>query len=392
MTSLIVNGQTQQVDEQLHDRLVDALRVGVRLTGTKESCSSGACGACTVLADGVAVLSCLFPTKAAAGRTIETIEGLGPALHPIQRALMAHDGLQCGFCTPGVVMQGVAFYRRWRAARGNAAPTREEVNDAMAGHLCRCGAYIGIVAAITRACAGDFDGDTDPPSPRHDARYKVTGAAKYTVDVYPDGVLEGAILRSVHAHALVHSIDSQRALAAPGVRAVISMLGDGTGPWEIRYVGQEIAAVAAVSAKAALDALLLIDVASELLPAAIGTDGARADGAPSVYRLGGPRSPASRNCLWCQVRITTTSTGRSSSSRTIRSAPRRRWKPRASHATGRCSNAPGARRGNAIRRWNRTRRWPSGRAAIDSQSTCPPKPVPTWPPISRSGTASRQAR
>jgi xanthine dehydrogenase YagR molybdenum-binding subunit len=292
MTSFIVNGQTQQVDEQLHDRLVDGLRVGVRLTGTKESCSTGACGACTVMADGVAVLSCLFPTKAAAGRTIETIEGLGPALHPIQRALMAHDGLQCGFCTPGVVMQGVAFYRRWRAARGTAAPTREDVNDAMAGHLCRCGAYVGIVAAITRACAGDFDGDTDPPSPRHDAKYKVTGAAKYTVDVYPDGVLEGAILRSVHAHALVHSIDSQRALAAPGVRAVISMLGDGAGPWQVRYVGQEIAAIAAVSAKAALEALHLIEVAIEPLPAAIGMDGARADGAPSVYQLGGPRSPS----------------------------------------------------------------------------------------------------
>ena len=292
MTSFVVNGQPQQVDEQSHDRLIDALRVGLRLTGAKESCSTGACGACTVLADGVAVLSCLLPTTAAAGRTIETVEGLGPRLHPVQRALMAHDGLQCGFCTPGVVMQGVAFHRRWRAVRGTAAPTRAEVNDAMAGHLCRCGAYVGIAAAITRACAGDFDGDTDPPSPRHDARYKVTGAAKYTVDVYPDGVLEGATLRSIHAHARVHSINMARALAAPGVRAAISMLGEGTGPWEVRYVGQEIAAVAATVAHAARDALGLIDVEYEVLPAAIGMDGARADGAPAVYRLGGPRSPS----------------------------------------------------------------------------------------------------
>jgi CO/xanthine dehydrogenase Mo-binding subunit/aerobic-type carbon monoxide dehydrogenase small subunit (CoxS/CutS family) len=292
MTSIVVNGQLQQIDEQTNERLIDALRSGLRLTGAKESCSSGACGACTVLADGVPVVSCLLPTTAAGGRRIDTVEGLGPALHPVQRALMAHDGLQCGFCTPGMVMQGVAFYRRWRAARGVTAPTRDEVNEAMSGHLCRCGAYVGIIAAITRACAGHFDGDTDPPSPRHDARHKVTGAAKYTVDVYPDGVLEGAILRSLHAHARVHAIDLAPATAAPGVRAVVSMLGERSGPWEVRYVGQEIAAVAAVSAQAARAALALIDIEYEVLPAAIGMDGARAEGAPRVYTLGGPRAPS----------------------------------------------------------------------------------------------------
>ena len=365
MTSFVVNGQPQQVDEQSHDRLIDALRVGLRLTGAKESCSTGACGACTVLADGVAVLSCLLPTTAAAGRTIETVEGLGPRLHPVQRALMAHDGLQCGFCTPGVVMQGVAFHRRWRAVRGTAAPTRAEVNDAMAGHLCRCGAYVGIAAAITRACAGDFDGDTDPPSPRHNAKYKVTGAARYTVDAYP-GRRAGRRHPPVDPRARQsplhqHGACARRARSAR--RDLDARRGDGAVGGSVRRAGNRCRRRDGRPRRARC--ARLDRCRYQVLPAAIGMDGARADGAPAVYRLGGPRSPSGSELPLNPGRITTTSTGRSSSSRTTRSARRRRSKPHASRATMGCSNARGARRGNPIRHSNRTRRWPSGAAAID---------------------------
>jgi xanthine dehydrogenase YagR molybdenum-binding subunit len=290
MLQLIVNGLRRDVDEGVHERLVDALRLGLRLTGTKEVCSTGACGACTVLADGVPVVSCLLPTRAAAGRSIETVEGIGPALHPVQKALMAHDGLQCGFCTPGFVMQGVAFFKQWRGRNGAVPPSRQDVGEALSGHLCRCGAYVGIIDALIAACAGDFDADDEPQCPRHDARHKVTGEARFTVDVYPPDVLEGAILRSVHAHARVRRVSLERALQAPGVRAAVVLLGANPSAWEVRYVGQEIAAVAAVDVQAARNALPLIDVEYEPLASAVGAAAARAPGAPAVYSIFGPPS------------------------------------------------------------------------------------------------------
>src|SRR5215470_18568573 len=112
---------------------------------------------------------------------------------------MAHDALQCGFCTPGFIVEATAFYDRWRAANGTATPSREEIGAALSGHLCRCGAYDGISRAVTDACAGRFDGDNFT-SPRVEARDKVTGAARYTVDIKQQGMLEGIILRSLDPH------------------------------------------------------------------------------------------------------------------------------------------------------------------------------------------------
>ena len=262
------------------------LRDRLGLTGTKESCTTGACGACTVLVDGVAVLACLLPAVALDGREVRTVEGLGPTLHPVQRALVAHDGLQCGFCTPGFVMQGVAFYTSWRAARGTAAPDRAAVAAAFSGHLCRCGAYHGILDAMIAACRGDYDADRDPAGPRHDARVKVTGEARYTGDIRPEGLVFGAILRSPHAHARVKSVDVSRAIATPGVRAAVDILGVDR---VVRYVGQEVAAVACDTSHAAHQALSLIAVDYEPLPAAIGMDAARLPGAPKVYAWDTPR-------------------------------------------------------------------------------------------------------
>jgi xanthine dehydrogenase YagR molybdenum-binding subunit len=192
---------------------------------------------------------------------------------------MACDGLQCGFCTSGIVMEGVAFYERWRREHGTAEPSRQEVADALAGHLCRCGAYVGIYAALQAACAGRFDdGPVEPP--RVEAEEKVTGRAKYTVDVRYEGQLEGVILRSPHPHARVGAIDATAALALDGVRALVDLLDDAR---VVRYVGQEIAAIAAVDRATALAALALIRVEYRPLPAAIGMDAARAPGAPVLY-------------------------------------------------------------------------------------------------------------
>jgi xanthine dehydrogenase YagR molybdenum-binding subunit len=283
MVRLTVNGQPCELDAGPDDHLVDTLRGPLGLHGVKDACSSGACGACTVLVDGVPVLACLMPTVAADARSVETVEGLAPGLHPVQRALIANDGLQCGFCTPGMVMQGVSFYRRWRAARGATPPSRAAIVAAFSGHLCRCGAYTGIIAAIQEACAGKFDGDVDPPSPRHDARPKVMGKARYTVDVVLAGQLEGAIVRSDLAHARVVRVDDSAARAMPGVNAIVDLLGPLR---EVRYVGQEIAAVAAVNARTARRASASIRIDYEPLPAAVTAAAARAEHAPSVYERG----------------------------------------------------------------------------------------------------------
>ena len=166
MSTMTINGRAESLPDDQDALLVDAIRDRLNLTGTKLVCGSGVCGACTVLLDGEPVVSCLLPASAAAGKTLMTIEGIGGTkLHPIQTAFMAHDALQCGFCTPGFVVEATAFHDRWRAARGTAVPSREEIAAALSGHLCRCGAYEGIYRAVAEACAGRFDGN-DPIAPR----------------------------------------------------------------------------------------------------------------------------------------------------------------------------------------------------------------------------------
>jgi len=274
-----INGRAHEVDPRPDEAAVEVIRERCGLSGTKLVCGAGVCGACTVLLDGAPVVSCLLPAQAMEGRQIRTVEGLGPELHPVQKALMACDGLQCGFCTPGFVVEGVAFYERWRAAHGDAEPSRAEVASALAGHLCRCGAYPGIYAAIQAACAGRFEeGEVAPP--RVEAEEKVTGRATYTADVRYDGQLEGAILRSELPHARVRALDTAAAKALPGVRAVVELLDERR---TVRYVGQEIAAVAAVDLPTARAALALIRVDYEPLPATIGAAAARAAGAPVLY-------------------------------------------------------------------------------------------------------------
>ena len=195
---------------------------------------------------------------------------------------MALDALQCGFCTPGFIVEAAAFHDAWRAARGAATPAREEIARALAGHLCRCGAYDNIFRAVADACSGKYDGDAER-SPRIEARQKVTGAAIYTVDVRHEGQLEGVVLRSPHARARVVAIDLEPARAIPGVAAAVSLLDDDR---MVHFVGEPVAAVAAVDRKTALAALAAIKVDYEILPGVIGPDAARKADAPILFPKG----------------------------------------------------------------------------------------------------------
>jgi xanthine dehydrogenase YagR molybdenum-binding subunit len=283
MTSALINGREVTLSEDPDALLVDFLRDELRLMGTKLVCGAGVCGACTVLLDGAPVVSCLLPTKAAAGKAVTTVEGVGVAkLHPVQRAFMALDALQCGFCTPGFIVEATAFHDAWRAKRGAATPSREEIARALSGHLCRCGAYDNIIRAVAEACSGRHDGEVER-SPRVEARQKATGAAVYTVDVRHEGQLEGLVLRSPHPHARIVSVDLDPARAIPGVAAAVSLLDDDR---MVQFVGQPIAAVAAVDRKSALAALSAIKVDYETLPSVIGAEAARKAGAPILFPRG----------------------------------------------------------------------------------------------------------
>jgi xanthine dehydrogenase YagT iron-sulfur-binding subunit len=145
---LTVNGETYQATVPSRRTLLDLLRDQLALTGTKKVCDMGHCGACTVLRDGKAVLSCLTLATACDGAEVRTVEGLAApdgALSPLQQAFIDSDAFQCGFCTPGQLMSATALLAE------NPTPSREEIRAYMAGNLCRCGAYSGIVDAIEQA-------------------------------------------------------------------------------------------------------------------------------------------------------------------------------------------------------------------------------------------------
>jgi xanthine dehydrogenase YagT iron-sulfur-binding subunit len=153
--TLRVNGADRQVVIEPRVTLLDALRERLRLTGTKKGCDRGECGACTVLVDGRRIKSCMTLAIMQEGREVTTVEGLGTPErpHPVQSAFVEHDGLQCGFCTPGQVMSAVALIREGHAG------SDEEIREWMSGNLCRCAAYPGILAAVRAAAAADAQAD-----------------------------------------------------------------------------------------------------------------------------------------------------------------------------------------------------------------------------------------
>jgi xanthine dehydrogenase YagT iron-sulfur-binding subunit len=149
-THLRVNGQSHTLAIDPRTSLLDLLREQLQCTGAKKGCDHGQCGACTVHVDGRRVASCLTPAVQVDGREVTTIEGLSPAngdLHPMQQAFIDHDALQCGYCTPGQIMAAVALVQEGHAT------SPEQIREYMSGNICRCGAYVGIVAAIQDAAA-----------------------------------------------------------------------------------------------------------------------------------------------------------------------------------------------------------------------------------------------
>ena len=161
----LINGKSTAADFDPRTSLLDLLRDHLSLSGSKKGCNQGACGACTVLVDGERIVSCLALAVQYQGRAITTIEGLASdqGLHPLQQAFLEHDGFQCGYCTPGQICSAVAMAEEIRRgvpshvtadlSAATIALTRDELRERMSGNLCRCGAYNGIVDAITEIYA-----------------------------------------------------------------------------------------------------------------------------------------------------------------------------------------------------------------------------------------------
>ncbi len=302
--ALNVNGAAQRLSVDPCRTLLSVLRDDLRLTGTKQGCDDGACGTCVVTVNGAMARACRVSADRVNGKDILTIEGLATAgrLHPLQEAFIEADAVQCGFCTPGMIMAAKALLDR------NPAPTREQIAKALGSNLCRCTGYVSILNAVSRAAerlrGGDLPsagvrGDTEVRR-RVDARNKVLGAALYAADLMMPDMLHGAILRSPYAHAEVIDIDDGEARKLPGVIAVVTahdvpglnrfgralkdqrVLADG----RVRQVGDAVAAVAATSREIAAQALALIRVHYRALPVVADPGEALMENAPLIHESG----------------------------------------------------------------------------------------------------------
>jgi carbon-monoxide dehydrogenase small subunit len=158
LVRFVVNGDPVEVAVEAGTTLLECLREELALTGSKQGCDKGDCGACTVLLDGRAVLACITLAHAVAGREVTTIEGLAEAgrLHPLQEAFDTEGAAQCGFCTPGMIMSAAALVEE------NVQPTRDEVREALSGNLCRCTGYTKILDAVAKA-AGELQAARGAP-------------------------------------------------------------------------------------------------------------------------------------------------------------------------------------------------------------------------------------
>lgn len=259
-----LNGKPQTFEAEIETSALEVIRDQAGLTGAKLVCGSGACGACAVLVDGEARCACIMPAIAMEGKSIVTIEGQGTEekLHPVQKAFIAHDGLQCGYCTPGFINEGIAFYNIWRKENGNSRPTRDQIAAALAGHYCRCGAYQGIYEAMMDACEGKFDADAELEYLRKDAPEKVTGAAKYTTDIQLPGQLIGVIFRASIPRGTITKLDLSAATSISGVKAAIRLSSSD----KVNFAGQALAAIAAESHEIAKKALKAVELEITPLP------------------------------------------------------------------------------------------------------------------------------
>jgi len=309
---LQVNGETHEVLAPPTWTLLEVLRYKLRLTGTKQGCDKGDCGACTVLLDGEPVLSCCTLAGLAQGPEITTIEGLPPK---VGRAFDICGALQCGFCQPGMICSAQALLDR------SPDPDDDEIRTALSGNLCRCTGYTKIFEAVKLA-ARELDDLADGNTPglevpaifgapaegfisigararKADSIRKAVGTEIFADDIDLPRMAHGRILRSPFAHARIRSIDTSAAEALPGVFAVITGADLSTPycviPWtpdetalctdKVRYVGDGVAAVAAVDEETAIRACDLIAVDYEVLPAVLDPHAALEEDAPKVHEM-----------------------------------------------------------------------------------------------------------
>ena len=304
---LTVNGQRVELEAGSSDSLLELLRERVGLRSMKDGCApEGSCGACTVMVDGRAVVSCAQPASRFDGREVLTLEGL-----PEERrtqwadAFVAAGASQCGYCSPGLVMKAEALLRRVQS------PSDGEIRQAIAGNLCRCTGYVKIIEAIRAVALGERTAPTQSeqaipdigsPAPRYGGRAQVLGEQLFVGDMTAPGMLHGAVRFSDHPRALVVKIDTAAAQAVPGVVRVATwrdvpgerMQGLLDADWpvlvaegeETRYVGDMIGFVAAQTREAARRAAALIEVQYEVLDPVCDPEAALAPGAPQLHPTG----------------------------------------------------------------------------------------------------------
>ena len=302
-----VNGRQCSTDE--NKPLLRFLRDDLHLYSVKDGCSEGACGTCTIVVDGAAVKSCVLTTQKAAGRNILTVEGLSDfEKEAFVYAFGTSGSVQCGFCTPGMVMAGKALLDK------NPDPSEEEIRTAIRGNICRCTGYRKIIDGI-RLTASILRGETkiDPEAEkgddfgvgrrafRIDVRKKVLGYGKYPDDIEMEGMLHLSAVRSKYARARVLSIDASAALALPGVAGVLTAedvpnnkVGHLQQDWDVmiavgsvtRCVGDAICLVAAETAEILEKAKKLVKVEYEVLEPVTTIAQAMAPDAPKVHSAG----------------------------------------------------------------------------------------------------------
>lgn len=308
---LNVNGQEIEARVDPEMTLLTFLREDRGLTGAKDGCSEGTCGACMVLVDGRARQACVQRMKRMQGCSIETIESLsdGDLLHPLQFAMVREGAIQCGFCTPGLVLAGKALLDK------NPDPSREEIRKALRRNLCRCTGYRPIIAAVQEAARLLREGVTEVPAgqlypaddqvvgkavARVDGVDKVTGRLEYSADLNVEGMLHTKVLRAAYPHALLQGVDTAAAQTAPGVVTVLTAEDvpgrNGFGiirkdqpalaEDRVRYLGEVVAAVYAETEAEAEAALELIQVEYEPLPVIENPQQALAEGAVAIHEDG----------------------------------------------------------------------------------------------------------
>ena len=305
--------------------------------------------------------------------------------HPVQRAFAAHDALQCGYCTPGFIVEAVAFVDAWRAREGDVAPSRAQIADALAGHLCRCGAYASIYAAVAAACTGAHDEPGARPA-RIEAMEKITGRARYTTDIRLPGQLEGVFVRSTSAHAVVRSVK------APGGAVLVDLLAEDR---TVRYVGQPIAAVTgptrAVAAATAREVLVEYDE----LPAVLDPEHAQRQDAPVIYGSKAARkaAPSSGEGAPSLPDVVERQRARPVVDELARAAPRpSAWPPPRTAATPGWCRRPSPPRSRCTPRWSRTAASRTGNRTGTCCCTCPPRRSARWPRRRRSTGACARNR